>query len=56
MEILGHLAAGHSNKVIARKLDLAESTIKVHVQSILRKLNCKTSRQAVALWVRSNAL
>ena len=26
-----------------------------HMQSILRKLNCKTSRQAVALWVRSNA-
>lgn len=31
LEILGYLAAGHSNKIIARKLNLAESTIKVHV-------------------------
>lgn len=38
LEILGHLAAGYSNKIIARQLDLAESTIKVHVQNILRKL------------------
>lgn len=35
LEVLGHLAVGHSNKIIARQLDLAESTIKVHVQNIL---------------------
>ena len=44
LEILGYLAAGHSNKVIARRLDLAESTIKVHVQNILRKLELSSSR------------
>ena len=46
MEILGYLAAGHSNKVIARHLELAESTIKVHVQNILRKLNLSSRVQA----------
>ena len=38
LETLGHLAAGYSNKAIAKNLNLAESTIKVHVQNILRKL------------------
>ena len=46
LEILGYLAAGHSNKVIARRLDLAESTIKVHVQNILRKLELSSRVQA----------
>ena len=32
------LARGASNKLIARELDIAETTVKVHVQSILRKL------------------
>ena len=41
---------------IAERLGISEATIRKHMQSILRKLNCKTSRQAVALWVRSNAL
>ena len=52
MEILGHLAAGHSNKVIARKLDLAESTIKVHVKSILRKLELSSRVQAAVYAVQ----
>ncbi len=52
MEILGHLAAGHSNKIIARKLDLAESTIKVHVQSILRKLELSSRVQAAVYAVQ----
>lgn len=54
MEILGHLAAGHSNKVIARKLDLAESTIKVHVQNILRKLELGSRVQAAVFAVQHN--
>ena len=52
MEILGHLAAGHSNKIIARKLDLVESTIKVHVQSILRKLELSSRVQAAVYAVQ----
>ncbi len=52
LEILGHLAAGHSNKIIARHLDLAESTIKVHVQNILRKLELSSRVQAAVYAVQ----
>ena len=52
LEILGYLAAGHSNKVIARRLDLAESTIKVHVQNILRKLELSSRVQAAVYAVQ----
>ena len=52
MEILGYLAAGHSNKVIARHLDLAESTVKVHVQNLLRKLNLSSRVQAAVYAVQ----
>ena len=54
MEILGHLAVGHSNKIIARQLDLAESTIKVHVQNILRKLELNSRVQAAVYAVQHN--
>lgn len=37
-EILRLVARGDSNKVIARALDIAETTVKIHVQHILRKL------------------
>lgn len=45
-ETLSYLASGASNKEIARALDLAESTIKVHVQNILRKLGLSSRVQA----------
>jgi len=45
-EIIGMLASGESNKGIARTLDLAESTVKIHVQGILRKLNISSRVQA----------
>ena len=48
-EILQHLARGASNKEIARDLDVAESTVKIHVQHILRKLDL-TSRVQAAVW------
>ncbi|HYW58446.1 MAG TPA: response regulator [Polaromonas sp.] len=37
-EVLALVARGDSNKVIARELDIAETTVKIHVQHILRKL------------------
>jgi two-component system nitrate/nitrite response regulator NarL len=45
-EILAALARGASNKEIARQFDLAESTVKIHVQHILRKLNLASRVQA----------
>ena len=48
-EILQHIARGASNKEIARDLAVAESTVKIHVQHILRKLEL-TSRVQAAVW------
>lgn len=45
-EILLFLARGSSNKEIARTLDLAESTVKIHIQGILRKLGMSSRVQA----------
>ena len=45
-EILAHIARGASNKEIARALDIAETTVKIHVQHILRKLNLASRLQA----------
>lgn len=48
-EILNLIAQGWSNKLIARELDLAVGTIKVHVKHILKKLGLK-SRVEAAVW------
>jgi two-component system nitrate/nitrite response regulator NarL len=48
-EILGCLTKGEPNKVIARRLDITEATIKVHVKAILRKIGA-TNRTQAAIW------
>ena len=48
-EILGCLMKGESNKIIARKLDITEATIKAHVKAILRKTGAANRTQA-AMW------
>jgi two-component system nitrate/nitrite response regulator NarL len=45
-EILALIARGASNKLIARELDIAETTVKIHVQHILRKLGLNSRVQA----------
>lgn len=52
-DILASLALGESNKEIARRLDLAESTVKIHVQNIFKKLGM-SSRVQVALYAVEN--
>ena len=43
------LRDGAPNKVIARKLNLSEATVKVHVKAILKKIGASNRTQA-ALW------
>jgi len=45
-DVLREIARGASNKEIARTLDIAETTVKIHVQHILRKLNLSSRVQA----------
>lgn len=52
-QILKLIAQGLSNKMIARKLDITEGTVKVHVKHLLKKLNLR-SRVEVAVWAVNN--
>jgi two-component system nitrate/nitrite response regulator NarL len=49
LAILRCLMDGNPNKVIARKLEIAEATVKVHIKTILRKIRVKNRTQA-AVW------
>jgi two-component system nitrate/nitrite response regulator NarL len=48
-QILEGLVQGHANKVIARSCDITEATVKVHMKSILRKIQVANRTQA-AVW------
>jgi two-component system nitrate/nitrite response regulator NarL len=48
-QILDCIAAGMNNKTIARELGITDSTVKVHIKNLLRKLNL-TSRLEAAVW------
>jgi LuxR family maltose regulon positive regulatory protein len=52
-EVLARLAAGDSNKLIARAFDLSPHTVKRHVANILDKLDL-TSRGQAAAWFREH--
>jgi len=54
-EILRLIARGESNKQIARELDIAETTVKIHVQHILRKLNL-SNRVHAAVYATTRGL
>ena len=49
VQILVGLVKGHANKVIARACDITEATVKVHMKSILRKIQVANRTQA-AIW------
>ena len=51
--IMHALIEGHSNKVIARRMNIAEATAKVHIKAILRKLGVHNRTQA-AIWAMNN--
>jgi two-component system nitrate/nitrite response regulator NarL len=54
-QILGYLVAGLSNKVIARRLDITESTVKMHFKNLMRKTNAQNRTQA-AVWAIQRGL
>ncbi len=55
LSILKCLAHGMSNKLIARELDIMDSTVKVHIRNLLKKLKFR-SRVEAAVWAVSNNL
>ncbi|KAA8729649.1 MAG: two-component system response regulator NarL [Ewingella americana] len=55
-DIIKLIAEGLPNKVIARRLNITESTVKVHVKHLLKKMKLK-SRVEAAVWVlQSNVI
>ena len=57
LAVLDHLQQGKANKVIAHALGMSESTVKVHVRNIMRKMGATNRTQAVykarGLWKAS---
>lgn len=47
LEVLGLLAAGRSNKEIARHLDVSPNTVKTHVAKLFEKLGAQRRTQAI---------
>lgn len=54
-EILSCLVNGNSNKAIANSLNLTEGTVKVHLKTILKKINVRNRTQA-AIWALQNGI
>ena len=48
-EVLRLMAEGHSNKEIARKLEIAEATTKIHAAAIMRELGVRNRTEAAVL-------
>lgn len=46
MAVLSHLQQGKANKIIAYELGMSESTVKVHVRNIMRKMGATNRTQA----------
>ena len=55
VQILRCLLNGDSNKMIANHLNITEATVKVHLKSLLRKINASNRTQA-AIWALNNGI
>ena len=51
LEVLALIATGLANKLIARRLEISEKTVKAHLTSIFRQINV-TDRTQAALWAQ----
>jgi len=54
-EVLRCLLLGYPNKVIARHLGITESTVKVHLKGLLRKIRA-TNRTQAAIWAMNHGI
>ncbi|HYE48950.1 MAG TPA: response regulator transcription factor [Azospirillaceae bacterium] len=55
MQILRALLLGESNKAIGNALGISEATVKVHLKSLMRKLNVANRTQA-AIWAMNQGI
>lgn len=55
LEILRWLIMGCPNKVISKRMNISEATVKVHVKAVLRKLRVKNRTQA-AIWAANHGM
>jgi len=53
LDVLRLMSGGRTNAQIARRLVIAEGTVKSHVKHILRKLDAANRAEAVSRWLRS---
>lgn len=53
LDVLRLTAAGLANKQIARRLGISESTVKVHLGNVFKRIGV-TDRTSAALWARDN--
>lgn len=53
LEVLALVVAGLPNKLIARKLDIAESTVKIHVSAVMRAFKVASRTQVVLAVAKS---
>ncbi len=49
LQVLKHVAAGKSNRVVAAELDVSEDTIKAHMKNIMSKLGANDRTHAVMI-------
>jgi DNA-binding NarL/FixJ family response regulator len=56
IEVLGNVAAGHSNKIVADELAISEDTVKGHMKSILSKLGASDRTHAVLIAIKRGFL
>jgi len=54
-EVLALLAEGLANKLIARRLEISEKTVKSHLTSVFRAIGV-TDRTQAALWAQRHGL
>jgi DNA-binding NarL/FixJ family response regulator len=48
-DVLRLVARGHSNKAVARELDIGAGTVKSHLKAVFQKLNARTRTEAAAV-------